>query len=193
MCSWKGQLERTWSWKVRYEIENNEVGKYKWSWENAVVVGKFSIILERIIGVGELLLNLESSQNDRNFPTSDWLTQKIFNSTFFRTALSNYTFPGKNISIIKFSKSGKILAYDRLLILDHIIIVFFRIQKFNFSLKKFCNCQMNYLILSSRQFSEADLRGGQQILGQKDSGMATSHRKRIPPWAYPKSPSYLSF
>ena len=91
MCSWKGQLYRTWSWKVWYEIGKNEVGKYNWSWKNAVVFGKFSIILERIIGVGELLLNLESSQNDRNFPTSDFLTQKISDSTFFRTALSNYT------------------------------------------------------------------------------------------------------
>ena len=27
MCSWKGQLERTWNSKVRYEIGKNEVGK----------------------------------------------------------------------------------------------------------------------------------------------------------------------
>ena len=27
-CSWKGQLEKTRSWKVRHEIGKNEVGKF---------------------------------------------------------------------------------------------------------------------------------------------------------------------
>ena len=39
-CSWKGQLEKTRSWKVRHEIGKNEVGKFGlkseswgWSWK----------------------------------------------------------------------------------------------------------------------------------------------------------------
>ena len=65
--SWKGQLEKTRSWKVRHEIWKNEVGKYKWSWKVTVEVGKFSIKLERIIESGKLLLTLERSMKVGKF------------------------------------------------------------------------------------------------------------------------------
>ena len=101
----------------------------------------FDYFGKKIMGVGELLLNLECSQNDRNFPTSDFLTHKISDSTFFRTALSNYTFHGKNISIIKFSKLGKNLLWKAQNLSLRWIFdpgsqnhhFFFEIQKFNFS------------------------------------------------------------
>ena len=52
-CSWKGQMEKTRSWKVRHEIEKNEVGKYASklessdsSWKVRAEVGKINTILK---------------------------------------------------------------------------------------------------------------------------------------------------
>ena len=54
-CSWKGQLERTWSWKVRNEIAQNEAGKLEPKLETTFQVGKSL----------KLKINFK-----RNYPTS---------------------------------------------------------------------------------------------------------------------------
>ena len=105
-CSWKGQLEKTRSWKVRYEIgkievgkfgpklEHSrrswkvraEVGKYNWSWNVTAEVGKFWLNLERNNEVGKLLFELEKSKRwygPYKFITycgwiqSDWIHQRL--------------------------------------------------------------------------------------------------------------------
>ena len=69
-CSWKEQLEKTRSWKVRHEIEKNEVGKFEPKLESTTEVEKFPTSL------GSFQLRLALS----NFRLSN-------------LKLSNYTYP----------------------------------------------------------------------------------------------------
>ena len=62
-CSWKGQLEKTWSWKVSNEIGKNEAGKLEPKLETTFQVGKSL----------KLKINFK-----RNFPTSDFPTPQSF-------------------------------------------------------------------------------------------------------------------
>ena len=115
--SWKGQLEKSRSWKVRSKIGKIEVGKFgpkleslRRSWKiraevgklglklkSTTEVGKFKMNLERINEVGKLPLNLERSISNFNrfFSTSlgaFQLKQKLSNFRLSKLKLSNFSF-----------------------------------------------------------------------------------------------------